>query len=256
MEALKAPAIKQELGEVKVKWQKDQLELEEIKMGYRKLEDSLQEQKTLSINAIDEERKHYLAQIAELLEKQRRDIEECKFFIFTSFFNQHCKYFLCLVNKKHQEELQQTESRLQNENEKLNSQLKKEILNRENAIRERLDVFIAEHNQKIKELELKNDRLKQEHQISLEILREENDSIRDQLDDKNALVQDLDELKLVNDRLKLDFNEKERYYEEKLSAAHDEISMLKEENRKILETFKSDTKDNKLHVSIYYFLFT
>lgn len=140
--------------------------------------------------------------------------------------------------------------RYQEEIFELKSQLDEEVNNRENEISARLEAYADEQRYKLQDLDLKNERLKQEHQIALEILREENDSIRDQLEEKQSIIQDLEEFRFLNEKLKCDFSDKERLYEEKITSAEDEIALLKEENRKILETFKSDTKDNKLHVSI------
>lgn len=139
---------------------------------------------------------------------------------------------MILVYGKQNEEKLELENRLQ----ELKLQLDEEIAHRENEISARIEAYVGEQKYKHEELEIRNERLKQEHQISLEILREENDSIREHLEEKASALQEL------NDKLKTE-------YEQKQNAAEDEIALLKEENRKILETFKSDTKDNKLQVT-------
>lgn len=154
------------------------------------------------------------------------------------------------VNERNFQERVDLQNRLQEDNNEIKSQLEEEISNRENEIRLRIEAYADEQQYRFQELEMKNERLRQEHQINLEILREENDAIRNELDEKSYLTQDLEELRIFIEKLKTEFADKERLYEEKLSSAEDDIALLKEENRKILETFKSDTKDNKLQVQI------
>lgn len=79
LDAFRTPSLKRELESIKTQWLKDKLELEETRMGYRRLEDAVLEQKSLAAQILEEERVKYRAEIAELFEKQRRDVAECKF---------------------------------------------------------------------------------------------------------------------------------------------------------------------------------
>lgn len=159
------------------------------------------------------------------------------------------------MTEKNKQEKLELEKRLQDENAELKAQFDAEIVNRENEISLRIEAYVTEHRYRLQELEQQNERLRREHQTTVEILREENESIREQLDEKTFLIDDLKELRFRNEKLKKEFSEKEKCLEEKLIAAEDEIAVLKEENKKILETFKSDTKDNKLQVRIIEIVF-
>lgn len=159
------------------------------------------------------------------------------------------------MTEKNKQDKLELEKRLQDENAELKAQFDAEIVNRENEISLRIEAYVTEHRYRLQELEQQNERLRREHQTTVEILREENESIREQLDEKTFLIDDLKELRFRNEKLKKEFSEKEKCLEEKLIAAEDEIAVLKEENKKILETFKSDTKDNKLQVRIIEIVF-
>lgn len=78
MDAFRTPTLKRELEQVKSKWLKDKLDLEETRMGYRRLEDVISEQKTLAATTIEQERIQYRSEITELFEKHRRDLTESK----------------------------------------------------------------------------------------------------------------------------------------------------------------------------------
>lgn len=79
MDAFRTPVLKRELEEVKSKWLKDKLDLEETRMGYRRLEDTIAEQKSLATSTIEQERIQYRSEITELFEKHRRDLAECEY---------------------------------------------------------------------------------------------------------------------------------------------------------------------------------
>lgn len=152
------------------------------------------------------------------------------------------------VNEKNVNEKLEVQRRFEEDNAELKNQLDAEISNKEREISVRIEAYVSEHRYRLQELQHENEKLRRDHQIALEILREENDSIREQLDEKLSMIDDLKELGFVNQKLKNEYAKKERIFDEKLIIAHDEIAVLKEENKKILETFKSDTKDNKLQV--------
>uniref|UniRef100_A0A1Y1LGQ1 Uncharacterized protein n=1 Tax=Photinus pyralis TaxID=7054 RepID=A0A1Y1LGQ1_PHOPY len=100
------------------------------------------------------------------------------------------------------------------------------------------------HNEQLLKLRVECNKLQKSHGQSLDILREENDSIREEIDDKNALIAKLEKEK---EKQYKEFQIKEKQYKEKLNLASDEISSLKSENLKLM-SYVSAGKENKLQL--------
>lgn len=83
-------------------------------------------------------------------------------------------------------------------------------------------------------LKLEVERLQRSHRDSLEILREENDSIREQIDENKMIIEDLKKKKKESDDMVKAYHNREASFLQQLDAASSEISMLKEENSKLL----------------------
>lgn len=130
---------------------------------------------------------------------------------FIKFFfrrkNQLLTYFVLSVNLKHQEE----ENRLKIENLQI-SKL---------------------HEDKLQTLKLELHKLQKTHEETLDILREENGAIREEIDEKNSIINSLKECRIENEKLKKLWDIKESSFKEQLNNANEELFRLKEENKRI-----------------------
>lgn len=83
-------------------------------------------------------------------------------------------------------------------------------------------------------------KLQKSHEEALDILREENEAIREQIDEKNAIIKALKHHKHESEKLKKDYEAKENVYKEQLHQANEKIASLKEENEKIIQLQGND----------------
>lgn len=107
------------------------------------------------------------------------------------------------------------------------------------------------HNDQLLKLRGECNRLQKTHEQTLEILREENDSIREEIDEKNAVIEKLEGYKREKEKLEKEFRMKELRYKEDMNMLNEEMAQLKEENVRIMN-FATEGKENKLQVSFQY----
>lgn len=99
-----------------------------------------------------------------------------------------------------------------------------------------------EHNGQLQKLQSEFKKLQKSHQQTLEILREENDSIREVIDEKNATISELERFRTETDKLRKEHEQQESVYV-------GEIARLKEEKNTIL-SYSGDNKENRLEVRL------
>lgn len=105
-----------------------------------------------------------------------------------------------------------------------------------------------DHEEQLRCVKMEFHKLQRTHEESLDILREENDAIREQIDENKAVIEELQRYKSESDKLKKEFEAKETLYKEKLHAANEEIDRLREENSQLL-AYGVDGKDNSVQVT-------
>ncbi|KRT80739.1 hypothetical protein AMK59_4917 [Oryctes borbonicus] len=96
------------------------------------------------------------------------------------------------------------------------------------------------HEEQLQNLRLEYNRLQRTHTETLVILREENDAIREEIDDKNGIIEKLERYKFESEKLKRDYEAKELSYDEQLRLLKDENFILKSENESLLSFSKED----------------
>lgn len=127
--------------------------------------------------------------------------------------------------------------------------------------------FLAKQNEeKLLTLKVEFQKLQKTHEESLDILREENEAIREQIDEKNVQIE---EVKHESRKLKDDYEAKEMKLkeqvqivrsdnhklrhelskiEEKVGAVHEENARLREENDRLLSY--SNIKDKGISIQV------
>lgn len=89
-------------------------------------------------------------------------------------------------------------------------------------------------------LRLEYNKLQRTHTETLDILREENDAIREEIDDKNSIIDKLKRCKFESEKLKRDYEVKELSLKEQLQQITEENFRLKSENESLLNYSKED----------------
>ncbi|XP_018334467.1 putative mediator of RNA polymerase II transcription subunit 26 isoform X2 [Agrilus planipennis] len=92
--------------------------------------------------------------------------------------------------------------------------------------------LIKSHEEQLQKLRSEFNKLQKAHEQTVEILREENDSTREEIDEKNVIIEKLQKYKTESEKLKKDYECKEQSLKEELRLAHEEIVKLKDENTK------------------------
>lgn len=105
-------------------------------------------------------------------------------------------------------------------------------------------VLVADHNAQLQKLQAEFAKLQKSHRQTVEILREENDSIREVIDEKEATIGELMRLKRDGERARQQLEVKGAGY-----AA--DIARLKDENGRIL-TYSGESKEGRLEVSLLF----
>lgn len=118
-----------------------------------------------------------------------------------------------------------------------------------------MEQFLKDENvklQKMHERELHNvkielNKLQNTHEETLNILHEENCAIREEIDEKNAIIKSLKDMKLDFDKIKKEYETREMVFKEQLHLVNEENKNLKQENERIYnERFEGN---NSLQVS-------
>lgn len=82
-------------------------------------------------------------------------------------------------------------------------------------------------------MKLELHKLQKTHEETLDILREENGAVREEIDEKNTIINSLKEYRIENEKVKKSRDAKETAYKEQLQIVNEEILRLREENRRI-----------------------
>ncbi|GJQ71345.1 hypothetical protein Trydic_g11079 [Trypoxylus dichotomus] len=96
------------------------------------------------------------------------------------------------------------------------------------------------HEEQLQNLRLEYHRLQRTHAETLVILREENDATREEIDEKNAVIEKLKRYKFESEKLKRDYEAKELLYKEQMQIVNEENFRLKNENETLLNYSKED----------------
>lgn len=88
------------------------------------------------------------------------------------------------------------------------------------------------HEDQVHNFKVEFNKLQKTHEESLDILREENDAIREQIDEKNMEISVLKHNKFESEKLRKDYEAKELLYKEQLQAANEEMARIKEESER------------------------
>ncbi|XP_017775385.1 PREDICTED: CAP-Gly domain-containing linker protein 1-like isoform X2 [Nicrophorus vespilloides] len=103
-----------------------------------------------------------------------------------------------------------------------------------------------QHESQIRALKLECEKLRQTHVESLDILREENDAIREEIDERNMRIRELEQQRGESDKLRRDYEAREVLHKEKLTVANEEICRLREENEALYASARNGGSDNSL----------
>lgn len=125
------------------------------------------------------------------------------------------------------------------------SEREKQLLTEAENARQQLQ---KEHEEQLRCLKTEFHKLQRTHEESLDILREENDAIREQIDENKVVIDELQRYKFESEKMKKDYEAQEVLYKEKLHAATEEIERLREENGQLL-AYGVDGKDNSVQVT-------
>lgn len=98
------------------------------------------------------------------------------------------------------------------------------------------------HEEQIRSLKTEFNKLQRNHSDTVDILREENDAVREEIDRKNSIIEKLKADNYESDKLKRDYEARECSYKEQLQAANDEICRLKNENLSLMAYTKPNGK--------------
>lgn len=214
-------------------------------MACQELEEKLHEERIEQTRLIEEERKRCQDDIANLTQKHRNQIAECKPFIkflIISLISVNFYQTFFAVNNQHAE----LEQRLRAEKEQAEQNLCKQ------------------HEEQLVTLKKEFDKLQRTHEESLDILREENDSIREQIDDRQL---EIEKARHESAKLKKDYESKEVLFKEhthrleqqvvKLkSDMEDRIKGLIEENKRLRDEndrLLSYGDDKEIGIQVSYF---
>lgn len=91
-----------------------------------------------------------------------------------------------------------------------------------------------DYEDQLRSLKVEFNKLQRTHEESLDILREENDSIREQIDENKMVIEGLMHYKHESHKLKSEYEAKEKKYKEQLQCANEEIERLKAEKQEFL----------------------
>ncbi|XP_022902477.2 CAP-Gly domain-containing linker protein 1 isoform X1 [Onthophagus taurus] len=157
------------------------------------------------------------------VQKVRTDAEEARLSC------QHLEEKLLEVNAVHAAEIEEERAKYRSEITSLLEQHRNRITQLKNAS--------AENEQKlrlqIQNLSAKYENLEKEHQASMNILREENDSIREQIDEKNGYIESLKLQKGESEKFK-------RSYKDQVNSLMHELVVVREENDTLLNHSKNE----------------
>ena len=98
------------------------------------------------------------------------------------------------------------------------------------------------HEEQMRGLKVEFNKLQKNHSDTVDILREENEAVREEIDRKNAIIEKLKSDNYESDKLKRDYEARESSYKEQLQAANDEICRLKNENLSLMAYTKPNGK--------------
>ncbi|XP_063921351.1 centrosomal protein of 164 kDa isoform X2 [Zophobas morio] len=129
-------------------------------------------------------------------------------------------------------------------------------------------MLAKQNEEKLLTLKVEFQKLQKTHEESLDILREENDAIREQIDEKSAQIEDakhesrklkddyeakemklkeqLQSARCENQKLKHELSKLEEKFQEKLDAAQEEIARLRDDNDRLLSY--SNIKDKGISI--------
>lgn len=107
--------------------------------------------------------------------------------------------------------------------------------------------MVSSYNEQLIKLRAEFEKLQKTHAERLEILREENDSIRETIDEKNLFIEKLQTFKKDSEKFNKECRSKELEYKTQITSALEEIGRLKDDNLKLL-SFATEGKENKLQV--------
>ncbi|KAI4461087.1 dynactin 1-related microtubule-binding [Holotrichia oblita] len=131
------------------------------------------------------------------------------------------------------EQHRNTIAELKNQHEEAHQRLRKECQDVELKL-------TKEHEGQLQNLRIEYNKLQRTHAETLVILREENDAIREEIDDKNIVIEKLKRYKIDGEKLKRDLEIKELSYKEQLQIVNEENFRLKNENETLLNYSKDD----------------
>lgn len=88
--------------------------------------------------------------------------------------------------------------------------------------------------EEISTVKLESNKLQKTHEDTINIFHEENCAIREQIDEKNAMIKNLKYVKAENEKMKKDMEARELFFKEQIQQANEENARLKEENDRII----------------------
>lgn len=99
---------------------------------------------------------------------------------------------------------------------------------------------LRQHDDQMRVLKVEIDKLQKTHEESLDILREENEAIREEIDEKLARIRELEAHRGESDKLRKDYEANELGFKERLVELQEEVARLRAEN----ETLFASRCDN------------
>lgn len=111
-----------------------------------------------------------------------------------------------------------------------------------------------EHEVQLQNFRIEYNKLQRTHDETLVILREENDAIREEIDDKNLVIEKLKRYKIDGEKLRRDWEIKELSYKEQLQIVNEDNFRLKNENETLLNYSKEDG-NSSIQVKCIIFIF-